>query len=98
MQLGKIKKEVICSIKDSALTSAKLFLVQLLNLNGEGSGDYVVAVENGLSLGKGDKVIVVQGSAARLLYGNKKMPIDCAVSAKVDSVFIYKKYSSILLK
>lgn len=92
MQLGKIIKELICTIKESTLISAKIFMVQLLKPSGETINDYAVAVDSGLSLGKGDIVLLVQGSSSRLLSGNKTMPLDCAISAKVDSVYIDSKY------
>jgi ethanolamine utilization protein EutN len=92
MQLGKIRKEIICTLKDKELVSSKLFLVELLKISGGSLNDYAVAVENGLSLGVNDIVILVQGSAARLINNNKSVPVDCAVAAKVHDIFIDAKY------
>jgi len=76
MNIGRIEKELICSVKDSSMDSAKIFLVKLLDLNKKETGEYVVAVENQLGLGTGDIVLTVAGSSARKLVGNEKMPIN----------------------
>jgi len=96
MQIGKIKKELVCTVKDPALKSVKIFLVEILNLKSEITDDYVIAVENNLGLGSGDIVIVVQGSSARLISENRQMPVDCAISAKVEKINIDEKYKFLL--
>ena len=96
MILGKIVKQFACTIKDPNLNAVKIFKVKLLNLNLSESERYVIAVDNKLSLGPGDIVLMVFGSGSRKLEGNAQMPIDCAVTAKVETVNIDKKYEFLL--
>lgn len=96
MTLGKIIKELVCSIKDPILGPTKLFIVKLLNLNLSGKNRYMVVIDNRLGLGAGDVVLLIIGSGARKLEGNKNMPVDCAIAAKVETVNIDSKYSFLL--
>jgi len=96
MDFGLIKKEIVCSIKDPNIESVKLFVVRILGLDKSEKKGYIVAVENKLGLGVGDYVLVTKGSTSRQLEGNTDMPIDCAISAKVDSIFIDDKYKYLI--
>lgn len=96
MILGKITKQLVCTIKDPNLKAAKIFKIKLLNLDLTESEKCLVAIDNKLSLGVGDIVLLVVGSGARKLEGNSDMPIDCAITAKVETVNIAKKYSQLL--
>ena len=96
MILGKIIKELVCSVKDPRLDSTKIYIVKLLNPDLSEKDKQVVAIENRLGLGKGDIVLLVSGSGARKAEGNTDMPIDCAITAKVENVNIDPKYNSIL--
>ena len=94
MQLGKVKKELVCTVKDPALKSAKIFLVKILNLKQEETDKYVVAVDKKLGIGVGDIVLVVGGSSSRKIVGYGDMPINSGISAKVESMYIDEKYKS----
>ena len=94
--MGKIIKELICTQKQPILRPAKIFIVKLLNLGLSGKDSQVVAIENRLGLGIGDIVLLVTGSGARLVEGNTDMPVDCAITAKVESINIDKKYDFLL--
>ncbi|MCX6383848.1 MAG: EutN/CcmL family microcompartment protein [Actinobacteria bacterium] len=96
MDFGIIKKELVCTVKDPAIKSVKLYLVQLLKLDRTERKEYMVCAENTLGLGVGDYVLVIKGSPCRQLEGNKEMPIDNAISAKVDSIFIEERYKFLL--
>jgi len=92
MNIGLVKKELVCSIKDRSMESAKIFLVNILDLAGRKTGKYVVAVDKKLGIGVGDTVLLVSGSSARKIVGYDDMPINAGVSAKVESVHIDDKY------
>ncbi|MCX6347475.1 MAG: hypothetical protein NTZ89_06035 [Actinobacteria bacterium] len=47
-------------------------------------------------MGVGDYVLLTKGSTARQLEGNTDMPVDCAITAKVDSIFIEDKYKYLI--
>jgi carbon dioxide concentrating mechanism protein CcmL len=96
MDFGVIKKEIVCTVKDPKIKSIKLFIVGLLYLDKSEKKDYVVAAENRLGLGVGDYVLFIKGSPSRQLEGNTDMPVDCAISAKVDSIFIEDKYKNLI--
>ena len=95
MILGKITKELVCTIKDPMLNPAKIFIVKLLNLDLSEKEKYIVAVEQRLSLGIGDIVLLIMGSGSRKIEGNADMPIDCAISARVESINIEKGFESL---
>ena len=78
------------------MQSIKLFIVRLLKLDKSERRDYVVSAENRLGLGVGDYVLIIKGSTSRQLEGNTDLPIDCAISAKVDSIFIEDKYRHLI--
>lgn len=92
MTLGKIIKELVCSVKDPKLNPSKLFLVRALNVDLSEKEEQFVALESRLGLGKGDIVLLVFGSGSRKVEGNTDLPIDCAVTAKVETVNIDDKY------
>ncbi len=98
MQLGKVKKELVCTVKDPAMKSAKIFLVKILNLAEKETKKYVVAVDKKLDIGVGDTVLVVGGSSARKIVSYSDMPINSGISAKVDSIYIDKKYKFLMDK
>ncbi len=95
MILGKIIKELVCTIKDPGLVSAKIFIVKYLNPDLSEKEKYIVAVEKGLSLGTGDIVLLVTGSGSRKVEGNVNMPIDCAITARVETVNIEEGLESL---
>ena len=96
MDIGRIEKQLVCTIKDSSIDSAKIFLIKLLKLNKSETGKYVVAVDSELGLGVGDIVLVVLGGAARRLAKNSNMPVDAGISAKVETINIESKYEFLL--
>ena len=96
MDFGIVKKEIVCSIKDQKIESIKLFVVRLLKLDKSEKNDYIVSAENRLGLGVGDYVLITKGSTARQLEGNTDLPVDCAISAKVDSIFVEDKYKHLI--
>jgi len=96
MDFGVITKEIVCTVKDAKIKSVKLFVVRLLNLDKTKKNEYIVSAENKLGLGAGDYVLVIKGSPSRQLDGNDGMPVDSAISAKVDSIFIDDKYKFLI--
>ncbi|MCL5071630.1 MAG: EutN/CcmL family microcompartment protein [Actinobacteria bacterium] len=96
MTLGKIVKELVCSIKDPIINPTKLFIVKLLDLNLAEKDKYIVAIDNKLGLGTGDIVLLVMGSGSRKLEENTDMPVDCAITAKVENINIDPDYNFLL--
>jgi len=96
LTLGKIIKELVCSVKAPEINATRTYIVKLLNLGLTEKDKQVVAIENRLGLGKGDIVLMVSGSGARKVEGNTDMPVDCAITAKVENINIDPKYNSLL--
>ncbi len=89
MKIGKIIGDVVATRKDTKLEGAKLLVVQPLDVNGKPeAGKYVVAVDTAQA-GSGDRVIIVQGSSARMAEGMTDRPVDASIIGIVDSFDIH---------
>lgn len=85
MRLATIIGTVVATRKDSRLEGKKLLICQYVNPDGEDEAGYVVAVDT-VSAGFHEKVLIVQGSSARMASGCKDIPVDAAVVGIVDEV------------
>ncbi len=85
MVLGKVIGNVVCTQKDSSLSGQKLMLVKAMNLDGSLLNPFVVAVDL-VGVGIGEKVLVVNGSSARMTDETREKSIDSVIVAKVDSI------------
>ena len=96
LTLGKIVRELVCTVKDPMLNPVKIYIVKLLNLDLSEKDRQVAAIENKLGLGIGDIVLLVIGSGARKVEGNTDMPVDCAITAKIENINIDGRYEFLL--
>jgi len=87
MFIGKIIGTVVATRKDPKLEGRKLLIVRPLDEDLKEKPDYLVAVDT-VSAGFREKVLVVQGSSARMAFGMKDCPVDCAIIGIVDSFVI----------
>ncbi|HIE50119.1 MAG TPA: ethanolamine utilization protein EutN [Armatimonadetes bacterium] len=85
MRLGKVVGTVVATQKDENLVAAKLLVIQEMQVDGTLKDSYVVAVDT-VGAGKGEVVLTVSGSSARLTAFTRDKPVDTAVVAIVDSV------------
>ena len=85
MILGKVIGSIVATLKDSGLEGKKLMLVQAIDLEGNLLDPFVVAVDV-VGVGIGEKVLVVNGSSARMTDDTKEKSIDSIIAAKVDSI------------
>jgi microcompartment protein CcmK/EutM len=81
MYLGKVVGNVVCTVKDAALASRKLLLVQRLH-----GGGIVVAVD-AAGAGAGETVYVCRGREASFAFAPDEVPTEASVVAIVDEVF-----------
>ena len=86
MQLARIIGTVVATRKDPRLEGKKLLICRPMNPDGDEEDAYVVAVDT-VAAGFREKVLVVQGSSARMASGCKDIPMDAAVVGIVDKVF-----------
>lgn len=84
MILGKVVGTLVASRKDEKLEGFKLLVVKRLNIEGEETGDYVVAAD-AVQAGVGDVVLYATGSSARQTTLTDKKPCDAVCMAVVDT-------------
>jgi len=85
MILGKVIGSVVATQKDPGLVGKKLLLVKAIDLEGNLLDPFVIAVDV-VGVGIGEKVLVVNGSSARMTSDTKERSIDSIIAAKVDSI------------
>lgn len=88
MQLGRVRGNVVSSVKATGLSSRKLLLIDDVLPDGSRSAvDAVPYVAVDLAgAGEDELVLVVKGTAARVVDGTVATPTDAAVVGIVDSV------------
>ena len=67
MLLARITGTVVATRKDPRLEGKKLLICQLVNPRGEDEKGYIIAVDT-VDAGHREKVLIVQGSSARMAY------------------------------
>jgi ethanolamine utilization protein EutN len=86
MYIGKVIGTVVATIKISHLEGRKLLLVDQLDLQGEETGYYDIAVDVAQA-GLGDTVLVIdEGNGARQILGLDPGAIRAVVVGVVDEV------------
>jgi microcompartment protein CcmK/EutM len=88
MYIGKVIGTVVATIKIDHLQERKLLLVDQLNLKGEETGYYDIAVDV-VQAGPGDTVMVIdEGNGARQILGIDPGAIRAVIVGIVDEVAI----------
>jgi ethanolamine utilization protein EutN len=86
MYIGKVIGTVVATIKISHLDGRKLLLVDQLDLQGQETGYYDIAVDVSQS-GPGDTVLVIdEGNGARQILGLDPGAVRAVVVGVVDEV------------
>ncbi len=91
MFIAKVTGSVVATEKVGAMVGYKLLVVEPYRLDPQDrkslvtTGRTFVAVDM-LGAGKGDYVLITQGSSARLTPETKNMPIDTVIVGIVDQV------------
>ena len=88
MQIARVVGTVVATQKHRKFESAKLLLVQPLNVDDTPRGGTLLAID-GVGAGIHEKVLVVlEGRAAGEALGRKAAPVDAAIIGIIDSVTI----------
>jgi ethanolamine utilization protein EutN len=88
MYIGKVIGTVVATIKISHLESRKLLIVDQLDLKGQETGYYDIAVDV-VQAGPGDTVLVIdEGNGARQILGIDPGAIRAVIVGVVDEVTI----------
>ena len=82
MFLGKVVGNVVCSIKDGALTGKKLLLVERLH-----GGPTVVAIDS-VGAGVGETVYYCRGKEASFAFLPEEVPTEATIVAIVDHIHV----------
>ncbi len=85
MIIGRVIGRAVSSRKDEKLLGTKLLLVEEIDPRGTGTGELAVVADH-LGAGRGDVVLVTQGSAARFTSPTKDRPVDALVVGIVDTI------------
>ena len=88
MQIARVRGTVTSTQKDPSLRGVKLLMLQLIDENGNLLPVYEVAADNSVGAGVDEWVLVSRGSAARQLPGNEQRPLDAAVVAIIDTIYV----------
>ncbi len=106
MFLGRVKGQVVATLKDKSMRGAKLLIIEPLKVdydhaklaaNGNASvgrfavtGRAIVALDM-IGAGEEQLVLITQGSSARLADNCKDIPTDAVVVGIVDSAMVGKE-------
>ena len=86
MKIGKVVGTVVSTIHHPVVDGRRLLLVDLLGLDLEASGSYVIAMDV-VDAGAGETVLVLdEGTGARQVLGEPEAPIRAVVVGVVDEV------------
>jgi len=98
MFLGRVAGTLVSSRKDPSIEGLKLLLVRTLDIDGEETGQFTVAMD-AVGAGVDEVVLLAQGSSARQTEVTRDRPCDAVVMAIVDTWEVggedrYHKYRS----
>ncbi len=85
MVLGEVIGNVVATQKNKDLVGEKLLIVKAIDLEGNQLGPFVIAVDI-VGVGIGERVLVVNGSSARMTDETRDKSIDSVIVAKVDTI------------
>ena len=85
MKIALVIGSTISTIKDNAISGRKLLIVRDADTAGNEKGEPYVAVDT-VSAGKGDLVLVTDGSSARYTNQTTDAPVDAVIVGVIDSL------------
>ena len=86
MILGKVRGQVVATIKHEAYVSRRMLLLDKISPAGEPLGGYLVAVDS-VDATVGQTVLVIdEGNSARQIIGDASAPIRSVIIGIVDDV------------
>ncbi len=86
MKVGKVVGSVVSTINAPVFDGRKLLLCDVLSIDGQPSGEYLIAVDT-VGAGVSDRVLLLdEGNSARQVLGAKGAPIRAAIVGIVDDV------------
>ena len=83
MIIGTVIGNVWATRKEETLNGLKLMVVRRVDMGGNGEQESFVAVDC-VGAGIGERVLVVNGSSARMALRNPNTPVDAAIVGILD--------------
>ncbi len=84
MYIGKVVGNVVSTKKEESLTGYKLMIVALIQRDTLEQLEEIVAVDL-VGAGRGEFVLIVKGSSARMAIKNQEVPIDATIVGIIDT-------------
>jgi microcompartment protein CcmK/EutM len=84
MLIGKVVGTLVATRKDEKMEGMKFLVVRQVDIEGQETGAYVVAVDT-VQAGLGDYVLYATGSSARQTVLTDRKPCDGVIMAVVDT-------------
>ena len=85
MKIALVIGSTISTIKDNAISGRKLLIVRDADTAGNERGEPYVAVDT-VSAGRGDLVLITDGSSARYTHQTTDAPVDAVIVGVIDSL------------
>ncbi|MTK12176.1 MAG: ethanolamine utilization protein EutN [Clostridiaceae bacterium] len=85
MIVGEVIGNLWATRKDENLSGFKFLVVRVLDYKGEKTDKMIVAVDS-VGAGISDQVLIASGSSARVILGDRKVPVDATIVGIVDSL------------
>ena len=93
MILGEVIGNIVATQKNKDLVGKKLLIVKAIDLEGKKLDPFVIAVDI-IGVGIGERVLVVNGSAARMTDETRDKSIDSVIVARVDTIQVEPEVKS----
>lgn len=89
MLIAKVVGRVVATKKDERLVGFKLLIISPMESKGIYKNTVEIAID-AVGAGIGEEVLVVCGSAARLVSGSPDTPVDAAIVGIIDTIDIHE--------
>lgn len=88
MKIGRVSGTVVATIQAPVFDGRRLLLCDLLDIEGEETGGYLIAVD-AVGAGAGETVLLIdEGNSARQVVDMDPAPIRAVVVGVVDEVIV----------
>lgn len=83
MLMGQVVGNIVSTRKHQGIVGSKILEIRVIE-NGKDTEKFLVAVDNGIGAGIGERVLVTTGSGARLALNDTTTPVDAVVVGIID--------------
>ncbi|MFH2037350.1 MAG: EutN/CcmL family microcompartment protein [Candidatus Zixiibacteriota bacterium] len=86
MILGRVCGSIVSTINHEFYDNKRLLMVDRLSLNGQATGNYLIAIDS-VGAGAGETVLIIdEGNSARQIIGDKTAPLRSIIVGVVDQI------------